>query len=284
VAEAKPQVTRTETEKLYVDAWHQCVAAGLDVTGNHVTLGGKVATGGEVEQKMKGVMASGALKTYQLVGALDWLNDVKQKIVRPGATAVSGGQIGGGYRDVSAGAAATFKVGKRTVKLAAPADRATVGDVCSTAKGLGAAANLLVSRPAWVEHTVWKILVGNDPATAVDTLLNQIVAAQDAAEAQAAAAAPPAPAPKLKGNAKPKAPDAIDAANVVDKTSYEALRRLIWPKAIALSESALLAAFNAQALVLYKAEDDAAKKKGQKRKITYAVRAKRLAMTELPEW
>jgi hypothetical protein len=283
-AEAKPAPTRTETEKLYVDAWHQCVTAGLDVAGSHVTIGGKVVTGGEVEQKMKGVMAKDALKTYQLVGALDWLEEMKQKIVRPGASAVSEGQMGSGYRDVSAGEAATFKVGKRTVKLAAPVDRATVGDVCATAKGLGAAANLLVNRPAWVELTVWKILAGADPASTVDTLVTQIVSAQDAAEAKAAAAVPPVPGTKPAGKAKPKPPETIDATNAVDKTNLEALRRLVWPKAVALSESALLAAFNTQALVLYKAEDDAAKKKGQMRKITYAVRAKRLAMTDLPEW
>jgi hypothetical protein len=283
-AEAKPAPTRTEAEKLYVDAWHQCVTAGLDVTGSHLTIGGKIVTGGELEKKMKRVMAQGALKTYQLVGALDWLEEMKQKIVRPGASAVEEGQIGGGYRDVADGDAATFKVGKRTVKLAAPADHATVGGICATAKGLGAAANLLVNRPAWVELTIWKVLAGADPASTVDTLLTQIAAAQDAAEAQAAAAAAPMPGTKPADKAKPKPPVTIDATNAVDKTDFEALRRLVWPKAVTLSESALLAAFNAQALVLYKAEDDAAKKKGQKRKITYAVRAKRLAMTDLPEW
>ncbi|HKG24408.1 MAG TPA: hypothetical protein VKB09_02120, partial [Thermomicrobiales bacterium] len=268
VAEAKPQATRTETEKLYVDAWHQCVAADLDVSGNQVKIGGKVATGGEVEQKMKGAMATGALKTYQLVGAMDWLEDVKTKTVRPGLAAVESNQIGGGYKDVSAGAAATFKVGKRTIQLTAPADRATVGDLCSTPKTLGAAANLLVNRPAWVELSIWKILAGADASSTADTLLAQIVAAQDAAEAQAAATAPPAPAPttkKPKGQPKPPPLVAIDAANVVDKTSFEALRRLVWPKATTMSETALVAAFNAQALALYKVEDDAAKKKGQKR-------------------
>jgi hypothetical protein len=147
-----------------------------------------------------------------------------------------------------------------------------------------AAANLLVNRPAWVELTVWKVLAGADSAATADTLLGQIVAAQDAAEAAAAATVPPAPAPKTKGKPKPPPLVAIDGTNVVDKASYEALRRLVWPKATAMPETALMAAFNARALELYKAEDDAAKKKGQKRKITYAVRAKRLAVTDLPEW
>ena len=287
-AEAKQPAARTETEKLYVDAWQQCVTAGLDVTGGHVTLAGKVATGGQVEQKMKSVMATGALKSYQLVGAMDWLDDVKTRIVRPGLVAVQNGQIGSGYKDISGGASATFKVGKRTVKLTAPADAAKVSDVCTTTKTLGAAANLLVNRPAWVELSLWKVLAGADASVTADSLLNAVVAAQDAAEAKAAAAAPAAPAatPKKKGKGQPKAVPvvAIDGANVVDKTNYEALRRLVWPKAAAMSEAALMASFNARALELYKTEDDAAKKKGQKRKITYAVRAKRLAMTDLPEW
>jgi hypothetical protein len=284
-AEAKPMASRTETEKLYVDAWHQCVSAGLDVTGGQVKLNGTVATGGQVEQKMKSVMAQGALKTYQLAGALDWLDDIKQKIVRPGNVAVQNKQIGGGYKDVSLGSGATFKVGKRTITFAAPSDHTTVGAMCTTPKTLGAAANLLVNRPAWVELTVWKVLAGNDPAATADGLLGKIVAAQDAAEAQAAAVTPaPAPTTKPKGKPKPAPLPVIEAANVVDKASYESLRRLVWPKAAAMSESALMAAFNTEALELYKAEDDIAKKKGQKRKITYKVRAKRLAVSELPEW
>jgi hypothetical protein len=71
---------------LYRSAWRQCRAVGLNVRNNFLRLHNKVANGGAVEHALQPVMATGALRTYQLVAANDWIERIAQKRVHVTAT------------------------------------------------------------------------------------------------------------------------------------------------------------------------------------------------------
>jgi hypothetical protein len=276
-ASAKPPDKRTDEDRLYIAAWQQCTAAKLDVSGGKITIDGKEVTGAEVELAMGSAMATGALKTYQLVAAHEWLADVRGKSIFPGEWAKP--WLGNGY--TGGPSSAVFDTPRYRIELEAPSPAPTVGQACTSEKMFAAVANLLPNRPAYVPPCLWRALVQGDPKTLAKGLIDTIVAAQDAAAAKAAAPATPAtPAlhPKAKGGKKKAPPKpVITLATAADKDAMGKLQRLVWPDPTGVDQARLLADFYAAALELYKREDD---KAGGKNKWDVRVRARRLATTE----
>ena len=158
-AGAKPP---TPEQKLYIDAWAQCTAAKLDVNAaGQVTLDGAVATGADVEEEMAGAsgpMATDALKTYQLVAAMDWIDAFRATLVRPGPSAA------GRDRPRATASAATAPTSRSSTTsggitysfpLMAPTPAATVGDLLRSGKNTALAVTLGVNRPHYVEAALW---------------------------------------------------------------------------------------------------------------------------------
>jgi hypothetical protein len=240
----------TPKQKLYIDAWKQCTDAKLDVNAaGQITLNGAVATGADVEDTMAGAsgpMATDALKTYQLVAAMDWIDAFRATVVRPGPSAAS--KIGHGYSERGNGADVTLTLERGGIKysfpLAAPTPTANVGDLLRSGKNTALAVTLGVNRPHYVEGALW-LAVSNraDPKGDAGALLEKLAAA---AEAQA-------PTPKKRKTRTVNAADVTAAA-----ADHAALQRVIWPAAPTLdaaAEEKLATEFKRQALLLYKPSD-----------------------------
>src|SRR5262249_49871857 len=71
---------------LYRHAWLQCRRAGLTVHNNILRLPNEAANGGTVERALQPAMATGALRTYQLVAANDWIDRISAQRVHLGPT------------------------------------------------------------------------------------------------------------------------------------------------------------------------------------------------------
>lgn len=260
---------RSETDRFYVDTWTEVTDAGLSIKAGTLQIGGKDATGGEVETALEGPMGTGNLRAYQLIAAKDWLDDLRAKTVRPmsyGAKLLHPGFSATGP---------TITQGDRKVRIDAPGWAATVGTVCTSKKALALMANLLVNRPAWVNTVVWRVLVRDDVSTQASALVTKLTAAQDAAEQASASAAPPPPstAGKKKSRAKPKPKPTITAANAADADAYKALQRLVFPPASgAPAQAALYDRLMTIALEMYRIENT---------KPTAEERARRLVTTDV---
>ena len=174
---------------VYIDAWAQCTAAKLDVNAaGQVTLDGAVATGADVEEEMAGAsgpMATDALKTYQLVAAMDWIDAFKEH-ARP-AGPVRRGQVGHGYSERGDGSDVTLKTTSGGITysfpLTAPTPTATVGDLLRSGKNTALAVTLGVNRPHYVEAALWLATSHRaDPSADAQLLLDKLVAAAEAAE------------------------------------------------------------------------------------------------------
>jgi hypothetical protein len=273
----KAEKDRTETDRFYMDTWKQATDAGLSISGGKLRIGGKDATGGEVETALATPMGTGKLRAYQLKAAKDWLDDLRAKTARPmtyGATFLHPGFNQSGP---------TIKSGGRTIKLSAPSTATTVGQVCTSKKAMALMANLLVNRPAWVNTVVWRALAPKDAETKAAELVDKLVAAQDAADeatakaaadaaAAEAAAAPPGKKRK-KAKAKAKAKPEITAANAADPAAYKALQELVWPaKTASLAQTDLVERLYTISLEMYRIENTTP---------TTETRAKRMVTTEV---
>jgi hypothetical protein len=246
---------RSQTDQFYVDTWKQVTDAGLSIAAGTLQIGGKDATGGEVETALEGPMGTGKLRAYQVVAAKDWLDDLRAKTVRPmtyGATLLHAGFSAAGP---------TIKDGDRSVRIDAPGWAATVGTVCTSKKALALMANLLVNRPAWVNTVVWRALAPDDVSTQASALVTKLTAAQDAAEQAAASAAATASPPSTGGKKKPKAKTkaktkpTITAANAADTDAYKAVQELVFPRASgAPTQDALYERLMTIALEMYRIE------------------------------
>jgi len=270
-AKAKKAADRTDEDNLYINAWKQCTDAGLEVkgaNGKQLTLNGKVAIGKDVESTMKGTMAKDDLRTYQLIAALDWIDEMKAKIVMPGY--FGGRYVGNGYSPHGE-KTITLKGAVWSVELTMPAAHLTVGGVCTSEQALAVVADLLPNRPNYVQTAVWR---AGSPTNA-DAQITALLAAIDAA--QPAPIPAPAPAGKKKKKAKPTPPPTLTAATVVDKKSFAAIQALLWPS-VAPDDSTLISQFEAAAIELYKSE------KKQKGASSYKNRARRLATAHVPDW
>jgi hypothetical protein len=284
---------RTAEQKLYVDAWEQCTDQGLDVSGGKISLKGKEATGAEVEALLggkQGAMAKDALRTYQLVAALDWIKEFKGVIVRPGPGPIGAQFIGHGYKDVAAGRKAILKwkvkPANYTIELTAPDNYATVGTLFTLEKSLAMAVMLGVNRPHFVETALWRSLnPAGDPKTEAEGHLQSLVDKQTQPiheQIEILAARATELSRQLKAIKKAKEKHALNVQlksvnqaiasqrkrltgtitfdQVLDsaKESYQALQKLIWPQATALNaaaEAQLAREFQSQAMQLYKPRD-----------------------------
>jgi hypothetical protein len=72
--------------RLYQRAWRQCRGAGLGVRNNILRLHNKPANGAAVERALQSPMGTGALRTYQLVAANDWIERIAAQRVHLSAT------------------------------------------------------------------------------------------------------------------------------------------------------------------------------------------------------
>lgn len=260
-AAPKPGETATPEQKLYIDAWKQCRDAGLDVDASGtVTLNGRATTGKDVEDKMAGAggaMNQGALKTYQLVAAMDWIAKFRETMVRPGPSGA--GRIGHEYSERGSGTSVTLKKAAGgttyTFALDAPDLTANVGDMLASGKSTAVAVTLGVNRPHYVEAALWLAMgSGADPKTEAGALLDKLIAASTAAEPEPAAGARRPRRPRTKkltaADVAALGPDAVK--------DFAALQRLLWPEPKEMGdeeEQKLVAEFKKRALTLYKASD-----------------------------
>lgn len=263
---------RTEEQKLYIQAWGQVTAAGIDLDSKGLITvkdGGKTkgATGAELEKLLSGtsgVMATGALRKYQLVAANDWINDVKGTVVRPGVKADEFKLIEKSYSEKGEGLTVEFKLADEkanyTFELAAPSDHATIADLLTDEKAIATAVSLGVNRPHFVETAMWLALTTGDPKGDVEKLMQQIAGAIEADEEKEEEARRADPKAKPKPVTKGKKPNvSVDAARAGKlskdaQKAYADLTRLVWPAKRTLdaaAEAKLLAKFKGEGIGLY---------------------------------
>jgi hypothetical protein len=149
------------TEPLYVRAWKQCRARGLDLRRGALVLGKRRASGGEVEQRLARELGSGALRTYQLVAAADWIDQIRATVIRPGARGAL--WLGHGYAESDAGRRVVFRDASPPLELRAEGVT-TVGELFPAPAALALAVNLGVNRPSWVAPALWRSLTPDPPS------------------------------------------------------------------------------------------------------------------------
>jgi N-acetylmuramoyl-L-alanine amidase len=229
-------------DRLFIDAWAECTAAGLSLAGDQIRINGAVANGEVVEAHMRSHMARGHLRTYQLVAAIDWIEQFRTTAIRPGPS-VGRRIAGNGYTQTrSDGLHATLTHGHSTFEFDATQHR-TVGELLGSTKALATAITLGVNRPHFVEASAWKVMA---PQTAE---------ADVAAALQALAA-------ELTGHGAHPLPRRVTREVVWTSTEaarlqYQAIERILWP--LDLPAPALewrtVADFRRHALKLYNAGD-----------------------------
>ncbi len=252
-AEAKKAADRTEEEAIYVEAWGQCTTAGLTIAGGKLQIGGKDATGLEVEDALAAPMATGGLRKYQVIMIAEELEELWAKPVAPGM--FGSHLIGNKYTATRETKDATFPTDKYTIKLAAPAKVATIGEVCTDDRMKMAVANIFPNRPGWMGALVWRSLISGDPQALAADAIAKIVKAEDAKpkpEEKSAPVDPKKPKAKTKAPAKPE----ITEDTAADKQAFKDLQALVWPSGDKADQDKLLAAFNATVLQYYKGEDE----------------------------
>jgi len=144
-------------------AWKACAAEGLDARGDRLLLDGKRASGAELERRLCGPMGSGALRSYQLVAAVDWIEQVRATVVRPGLWGKQ--HLWPDYAESDGGRTVTLGARGRTFTLRA-ARAATVGELLRSLPSTAAAVNLGVNRPRFVESALWQALTPSGDAVA----------------------------------------------------------------------------------------------------------------------
>ncbi|MFO0577951.1 MAG: hypothetical protein U1A78_28410 [Polyangia bacterium] len=246
-ASSKPEQERTEEDKLYIAAWEQCTKHGLDVQGQRIQMNGEAATGRVIEDEMHAEMSKGALRTYQMIAARDWIESFRNTVVRPGPSASS--WIKNGYLEQNPrGTKVKLKQGANAFVLDATA-HATVGDLLSSEQALAYAVMLGVNRPHYVEGALWKAACTEaDPSAKCTELLTRL----DALLSQQTDGA------KKKPAARTFTATDVEAAGDEAKAVYAELQALIWPTSGSLSAEALAgmpASFKANAMKLYSPGD-----------------------------
>jgi hypothetical protein len=218
-------------EPLFVAAWQEAQAAGLSLRGGELQLdrGRKRARGGDVERRLAAAMGTGALRSYQLVAAVDWIDEVRGDVVRPGLRGLP--LVGHAYAEAEGGRMVTLRLGDHTLELRARAP-ATVGDYLH-GEALATAVSLGVNRPHFVETALWRARMGAaDRSAEVERLLA-------AALAPLAAAAP--------SRERFGAGD-VERAGAAVKEAARALAELVWPRPARVEPRA----FVEEALALYR--------------------------------
>jgi hypothetical protein len=221
----------TEPEPLYREAWKQCQKLGLSLAHGDILLEKKRLTGGELEARLGPEMGRGALRSYQLVAALDWIDDVRATVVRPGVRGASA--VGHDYAEAERGRMITLKRDGHTLELRPDGAVATVGDFFHGESALATAVSLGVNRPRYVEAALWQAWTGlGDVQARVDALLQKIEG----------------PAGEVRWRRSDLTPASADA--------YAELQRLIWPAPpAAVDEPGLERTFTERALALYRPQE-----------------------------
>ncbi|MGB7208409.1 MAG: DUF2272 domain-containing protein [Pyrinomonadaceae bacterium] len=203
----------TPEDRLYVDAWGECTAAGLTLDGNRIRINGVVANGQTVEARMRPRMATGHLRTYQLVGAVDWIEAFRTTVIRPGPS-VGRRLVGNSYTQTDGrGLRATLTRAGSRFELEA-LDHVTIGQILTSTKALASAVTLGVNRPHFVEAAGWKVLSGNFGSAEMRQHLDQLIAVLRSG-------GKPLPARVTQAT--------IDAAPQQATLWWTLLRRALWP-------------------------------------------------------
>ena len=178
-------------------AWRQCQAEGIDVRRGQLLLNGRRARGAEIEPRLAQQMRHGPLRRYQLVAALDWIQDVQATVVRPGVWGKR--HLWPEYSEAEGGRTVTLGARGRSLTLHAPRP-ATVGYLLRSPPALATVVNLGVNRPHFVEAALWQALTPSGDATGrVGPLLDAALAGGDGArDAIAALTAIIWPAPRAE--------------------------------------------------------------------------------------
>jgi hypothetical protein len=169
-----PEAQRTGEDRLYIDAWAQCIRLGLNVARQAVTITeqGRTrdATGLEVENLMAAEMARGSLRSYQLVAGAEYLSrSIWGRTVMPRNMARPRQRFGrlllGSEFSNERGGAVSFIRSGRKVVVAEPTWATTVGAICTTAKARALIVNLMTNRPAWAPVAVWRAITPRETSS-----------------------------------------------------------------------------------------------------------------------
>ena len=179
-AEAKAPADRSDTDRLFISAWKQVTDAGLDVRAGKLTIKeGKTrrdATGGEAEGAIAAEMGRSSLRTYQLIAAKDWIDQIKGTVIVPGPEgAYSLGLTARTYSDLNDGSVVVEGgPGKgHTLRIPQPAGIIHVGDRLTSERGIAMALSLGVNRPNYVTFALWRALTtSSDPKADFQRLMD----------------------------------------------------------------------------------------------------------------
>jgi hypothetical protein len=218
--EARSKTPKHELGRLAGSAWSECRAAGLELSGGRLRIDRHLAVADDIESRLRGPMAQGALRTWQLVAARDLIAEIQSVVVRPGR--YSRDLLHVDYSESDGGRTITLGSHGRSLTLEAPDGAATVAQIARTPRLLGNIANLGVNRPRFVEAAVWRALGPDDAAAQIDALV----------------------------------PKCLNARGRLRARCEEKLTELLWPSARP-EEEVFLHGFRRAALALYPAGDRA---------------------------
>lgn len=238
---AQEKVGSTAEQKLYINAWTICTDGGIRMRADGMlTWKGDLVTSGKLELIMYKLMAEGALRTYQLVAALDWIRIFQNRRIHPGTWSTTRARMGNGFGEPNKdkGDKAFFHQHKFKLNLVAT-NSATVGSVMTRVKNLSKVVILGANRPYYVEAAVWlAMMVGRDPKREAARLLAKLQYELE-----------------NKFGKRPSF-DESDVAKLHSRNAEAALtqlKELVWPKG-GVDETVLLGRFQSAALDLYSAE------------------------------
>jgi hypothetical protein len=155
---------RAREERLFVRAWKQCTKLRFDVRRGDFYLRRKRVAPEDAVARLQEAFGTDALRTYQLVAAADWIDQIRATVVRPGHR--GGALIGHGYAEAEQGRLVKLDVDGRPVRLRA-AEVVTVGELFRSEAALATVVSLGVNRPHYVETALWLALAPADAAASV---------------------------------------------------------------------------------------------------------------------
>ena len=203
----------TADDQLFIDAFAQCTAAGLTIVGNQLRLGGVAATGEQVEATMHGPMSVGQLRTYQLVAAVDWIEQFRTTVIRPGPS-VGRRLVGNDYSQTDGrGLRCSLTFGGSRFESRCD-DEPDGRRLMVSTKALATAITLGVNRPHFVEAAAWQVLATVTPAD-VTALLRDLAAELTNNGAN--------PLPRIVTRAT------VQASTPMANVWFDMLERAVWP-------------------------------------------------------
>jgi hypothetical protein len=212
-------------EPLYAEAWKQCQKLKLTFSEGDILINKKRLSGAQLETKLGPEMGRGALRSYQLIAALDWIDEVKGTVVRPGLR--SANFVGHEYAEAERGKLITLKTNGHTLEFR-PTASATLGDYFHSEASLATAVSLGVNRPRYVEAALWQALHG-DLNDQLDHLLIQLNGPADS--------------------------ERWRTSDLELQPAYQEIQSLLWPLPANENEVTLEREFTERALALYRPQE-----------------------------